>query len=122
MFENWSVKFGKSYATPEETEERLGNFHKSVKFVQDFYANGNEKTYDVTLTKFSDLSRAEFKAYNLLKVDLNKERNLMDLDLVNVPKKVDWRTKGLVTPVKDQGQCGSCWAFSAVAAVEGAYA
>jgi len=122
MFENWTVKFGKSYATPEETEERLLNFHKSVKYVQNFYANGNDKTYDVTLTKFSDLSREEFRAYNLAKVNLDRPRNLMDLDLENVPKSVDWRKKGLVTPVQDQGMCGSCWAFSAIAALEGAYA
>lgn len=79
--------------------------------------------YKLGINKFSDMTKEEFKVKHTgLKIS-NKPRNIVALDInQQPPASIDWRTKGIVNKVKDQGDCGSCWAFSAVAATEAAWA
>jgi cathepsin L len=82
-------------------------------------------TYTLAMNKFGDLSSAEFgRLYNgfngTQKVTLTKPNALFTFNPnVQVPDSIDWRTQGYVTPIKDQGQCGSCWSFSATGSLEG---
>jgi len=120
-FTDFQKTYGKSY-TDAEFPKRLEIFNDNLERVNKLNAEhillGGEAVHGVT--QFSDLTPEEFKATYLTYVPRNEsgiERPLLELDgpLAAV---VDWRTKGAVTAVKDQGQCGSCWAFSATEAIE----
>lgn len=122
-FTTYKSRFNKAYATPQEEMHRLINFWKSYERVS--AKNSANKGYTSAVNMFSDMSKEEFKAKYLGYRPKTQRSGEVEFSLLNgVPSNdVDWRTKtGVVTPVKDQGQCGSCWAFSTTGAVEGSAA
>jgi len=76
-------------------------------------------TFTVGHNQFSTFTKDEFKKLLGARVETQTSTHILD-DRV-LAASVDWRTKGAVNPVKNQGQCGSCWAFGAVATVEAAH-
>ncbi|GMI72871.1 senescence-associated gene 12 [Hibiscus trionum] len=120
----WMVQHGRSYATQEEQTMRFQTFKNNLEFIDNFNNMGNQ-TYKLSVNEFADLTNEEFLTYYAGYTFYPSETSLKPKrfryeNLTNVPESIDWRKKGAVTGIKNQASCGSCWAFSAIAAVEGA--
>ncbi|KAI3495358.1 hypothetical protein L1887_37687 [Cichorium endivia] len=133
LFRKWKEMHGKIYEHEEEEARRLGNFQKSLKYILEKNSKRKSETeHMVGLNKFADLSNEEFKQMyfskvrgprsNKLKTMGVKRNTTLSSKSCDAPASLDWRDKGVVTPIKDQGQCGSCWAFSVTGSIEGAHA
>ncbi|KAF0291936.1 Cathepsin L [Amphibalanus amphitrite] len=142
-WEAFKQKHAKSYANPIEEFYRMKVYADNKVLVDKHmkeYAEGKH-TYTVALNKFADFTTEEFsRIFKGVKIGgarpqavhkVSEEREKVGLKVTSswfqrsaksLPSSLDWRDHGVVTPVKNQGQCGSCWAMSVTGALEGAWA
>jgi len=128
LHDEWTLfktTHGKIYASEAEEESRMNIYldnRQKIATHNALHAAG-EETFTMAMNKYGDMLHHEFTG---MLNGLNSNNKIARIGMkfmkpanVEVPKSVDWRKQGAVTPVKDQAQCGSCWAFSTTGSLEG---
>jgi len=120
-FQEFKVKFNKVYSSRNEEQKRLMIFTEN--FLKAEEHNQGNSLYTRGINQFSDLTQEEFEDIHLTgykrmvpgeaSPSVGKKASSLQL-----PESVDWREKNAVTDMKDQGACGSCWAFAATEQIE----
>ncbi|XP_020578327.1 oryzain alpha chain-like [Phalaenopsis equestris] len=125
IYEMWIEHNGRSYNELDEKERRFEVFRDNLRYIDEHNAaaDAGVHSFRLGLNRFADLTNEEYRASHLGIRKPLRHRNPSDRYRLAageaLPDSVDWTKKGAVVPVKDQGTCGSCWAFSSIAAVEG---
>jgi cathepsin L len=124
LWTKFKQEFNKVYYDTVDETYRKGVFVANLNKIRSH--NLGDASYTLAMNKFGDLTFEEFhsKYTGFLGIRnrfIRSQNNKAELESAATADSIDWTTKGAVTPVKDQGNCGSCWSFSATGAIEGAW-
>jgi C1A family cysteine protease len=121
QFTNWMLTHGKQYASPIEHAYRQEIFQQNLVRIQAH--NAKNATWTMGVNQFADLTAEEFRSRYSSRYHAKPQHKIRATKALRqtLPTSIDWVAVGAVTPVKNQEQCGSCWAFSTTGATEGAW-
>ena len=129
VFNRFVQKYNKMYDDVEEMKMRFDEFRVNYKKIVEHNMMPHQN-FTLRVNEFADMTQEEFRLYMTgfrdhsvrLPSETNGCSSFVSTKSVNLPNSVDWRDHQAVTPIKNQGQCGSCWSFSATGSMEGAWA
>ncbi|XP_078528328.1 cathepsin K-like [Lissotriton helveticus] len=125
-WQSWKGRHERKYESKEEEVLRRERWEETWKKVKKHnkLADQGKKSYRMALNHFADRTSYELQSMSCLRIPVVRQRSTSKysgVSLSSLPPQVDWRDQRCVTAVKDQGRCGSCWAFAAVGALESRY-